>query len=229
MTLYALLAGPCLKISLFVFAGGMLGRVFWYLRGLDWQKDRVAYRTQVRRGLAGAAFSVGAWMAPFAARGSRSQPLATVACWLFHVGFILVALFLSGHEDIRRQAFGWAAFDGISPPLADVLTGLSLLGLCLLALRRALLPEVRFLSTWRDWWVLALCALVLASGALARLQTGTVSNWLLLHMVAAELLMVLAPFTRLSHMVLFFLSRGQLGMDYAVKRGGAKRGAFFPW
>ena len=50
-----------------------------------------------------------------------------------------------------------------------------------------------------------------------------------LHIFAAELVLILAPFTKLSHIVLYFMSRGQLGMDYAIKRGGASRGPAFPW
>jgi hypothetical protein len=30
------------------------------------------------------------------------------------------------------------------------------------------------------------------------------------------------PFTKLSHFVLFFLSRAQIGMDFGIKRGGTK-------
>ena len=41
--------------------------------------------------------------------------------------------------------------------------------------------------------------------------------------------LILAPFTKLSHIVLYFMSRGQLGMDFAIKRGGATRGPVFPW
>ena len=229
MSLHDLLAGPGLMVSLFIFAGGMLGHVLSYLCGLDWQKDRLAYRAGLRPGLIGAAWSILASMIPFAARASRSQPLATIACWLFHAGLILVALFLPGHEDIRRATFGWALSVGLPQPLADALTALALVGLCLLALRRTLIPEVRFLSTWKDWFILALCAASLGTGALARLHTGAVSNWLLAHMLVSECVLILAPFSRLSHMVRFFLSRGQLGMDYAVKRGGPKRGARFPW
>lgn len=233
MSLYEMLVGPCLKVCLVVFAGGMLGHVFWYVRGLDWRKDRLIYHAAGRRGLAGAIWSVFAWMTPFVARGSRSRPFAALACWSFHAGLILVAVLLPGHAAIRRQVFGYPAVVdlpmSLPAPLADALTVLALTGLGLLALRRVLLPEARFLSTWRDWALLGLCGLVLGTGMLARLWTGAVSVWLLAHVILSELLLILAPFTRLSHMVLFFLSRGQLGMDYAVKRGDTRRGALFPW
>jgi len=47
--------------------------------------------------------------------------------------------------------------------------------------------------------------------------------------LTGEAFLILAPFTKLSHIALYFMSRGQLGMDYAIKRGGATRGGVFPW
>ena len=37
-----------------------------------------------------------------------------------------------------------------------------------------------------------------------------------------SLLLVAIPLTKLSHFVLFFLSRAQLGLDFGIKRGGMK-------
>jgi nitrate reductase gamma subunit len=42
------------------------------------------------------------------------------------------------------------------------------------------------------------------------------------HIICGEIMLIAIPFTKLSHMVMFFLSRGQLGMDYGIKRGGMK-------
>ena len=52
---------------------------------------------------------------------------------------------------------------------------------------------------------------------------------MLVHVLTGELFLILAPFTKLSHIALFFMSRAQIGMDYAIKRGGAARGGAFPW
>ena len=77
--------------------------------------------------------------------------------------------------------------------------------------------------------ILLLVLFVLVAGFLARMQAPGYESWLLWHIFSAELVLILAPFTKLSHIVLYFMSRGQLGMDYAIKRGGASRGPAFPW
>ena len=46
--------------------------------------------------------------------------------------------------------------------------------------------------------------------------------------VTGVAMLVAIPFTKLSHFLLFFLSRAQLGMDYGIKRGGMKSKGM-PW
>jgi nitrate reductase gamma subunit len=70
--------------------------------------------------------------------------------------------------------------------------------------------------------ILALATSPFVTGLLARYEVGNYSFWLLAHILSGELLLVAIPFTKLSHIVLFFATRAQLGMDYAIKRGGKK-------
>jgi nitrate reductase gamma subunit len=99
----------------------------------------------------------------------------------------------------------------------------------MLLARRITLPQVRFLTDRKDIAILALCLFTLATGLIARFDLFAYDFILGLHMLSGEVILVLAPFTKLSHMALFFASRAQLGIDYAVKRGGASRGPAFPW
>jgi nitrate reductase gamma subunit len=92
----------------------------------------------------------------------------------------------------------------------------------LLALRRIALPEVRILTTPYDYLILWLSAAPFITGLICRYQGGNGSFWLLAHIVCGEILLVAVPFTKLSHMLLFFMSRAQLGMDFGIKRGGMK-------
>ncbi len=60
------------------------------------------------------------------------------------------------------------------------------------------------------------------TGILAHYQVGNYRFWLIVHILCGEILLIALPFTKLSHFVLFFASRAQLGMDYGIKRGGMK-------
>ncbi|MBU4010968.1 MAG: respiratory nitrate reductase subunit gamma, partial [Proteobacteria bacterium] len=88
--------------------------------------------------------------------------------------------------------------------------------------RRISLPEVRILTTAYDYFILLISVAPFVTGLIARYEIGNYSLWLTIHILCGEVLLIAIPFTKLSHIVLFFASRAQLGMDYAIKRGGTK-------
>lgn len=223
----AFLTGPLLILSLLVFTVGMIVRIVCYIRGLNWRLDRVAY-SQTGRGIPGALGSIFMWLIPGATHGWRQQPGMTTAFFLFHVGAVLLPLFLLGHTVILEHVTG-ISLPSLPMGVADTLTVLSLAGLALLAGRRLMVIEARTLTTWQDWFILILTALPFLTGFIARTSSTGGDFWTLAHVITGELFLIIAPFTKLSHIVLYFLSRAQLGMDFAIKRGGQSRGAVFPW
>lgn len=226
--MYEFLTGPMFIASLAIFFFGMAWRIIWYIKGLDWKLDRVAYKADFKYGMKGAAHSALKWLLPFGTYSWRAQPFFTVAFFLFHIGAVLVPLFLIGHAEIMQQAFGFS-LPALPQSVSDVLTVAVIVGAAFIALRRIALTEVRILTTGYDWFILALATVPFITGFIARLGVGDTNCWLILHIVTGELMLILAPFTKLSHIVLYFMSRGQLGMDYSIKRGGHKRGPCFPW
>ncbi len=221
-----LLTGPLLVVSLLVFVVGMALRVVLYVRGLDWRLERVAYGPQMGRGLPGALASIGAWLIPGGTQGWRKQPLMAIGFFLLHIGAILLPLFLVGHTVLLENAIG-ISLPSLPMGLADGLTIASIIGLGVLAVRRVIVPEARALTTCEDWLILVLTAVPFISGFLARFDPS--DFWTIVHILSGEIFLILAPFTKLSHIVLFFMSRAQIGMDFAIKRGGATRGPVFPW
>ncbi len=224
---YAFLVGPGLAISLAVFFGGLLFRLVWYFNGLDWKLERVAYKTHLGAGMTGGIHSAARWLVPFGTYGWRAQPFFALCFFLFHIGAVLIPFFLIGHNEILKMSFGFS-LPGLPQCLADTLTVAAIIGLVFIALRRIALSEVRILTTWYDYFILALAGVPFVTGFIARLGAGG-EYWLLAHIISGELMLILAPFTKLSHIVLYFGSRWQLGADYAIKRGGHRRGPCFPW
>ena len=224
----ALLSGFFFKVSILVFTVGLIYRLVKYVRGLDWRLDRVAYAYAGKGGVIGAAWSIFKWLLPFGTRGWRTQGFTMIAFFLFHLGVVICPLFLAGHMVFMKETLGFS-FPALPVGAGDLFAALGFFGGILLLLRRITLPQVRFLTDWKDIAILLLCLLTLATGMLARFQLGYYDFMLGLHMLSGELILILAPFTKLSHMALFFASRAQLGVDFAVKRGGATRGPAFPW
>ena len=125
------------------------------------------------------------------------------------------------HNVFLKEKLGFSLFT-ISNPAADILTWIAVVSLAFLALRRLVLPEVRILTDRKDWGILVLSALPFVTGLLARYQVGDYGFWLNAHILTGELVLLAIPFTKLSHVFLFFASRAQIGMDWGIKRGGLK-------
>ncbi|MDY0274169.1 MAG: hypothetical protein RBR42_01875 [Desulfomicrobium sp.] len=224
--MYEILTGPLLWIAFAVFFIGLTVRVVLYFRGLDWRLDRVAYKPQMKYGIKGAVRSVGSWLLPFGTHSWRSKPLYTLMFFALHIGVVIVPLFLAGHAVMIKNGLGinWPAMPQI---LADILSIAALLGGLGIMVRRVLLPEVRILTNSKDMLLLALILTLLASGIVAAHNPAHYSFWITLHVACGVTVLLTAPFTRLAHIVLFFCTRIQLGMDFGIKRGGMKTN--FDW
>ena len=105
---------------------------------------------------------------------------------------------------------------------ADLLTIAVIVSVIFLVLRRIALTEVRIITNAYDYIVIAIAAAPFVTGLLSRYQVGNYDFWLILHILCGEIFLIAIPLTKLSHFILFFTSRAQLGMDYGIKRGGMK-------
>jgi len=226
--MYELVTGPLAWLAFGIFFIGVMVRTVLYIRGLDWQMDRVAYKPHRIYGLKGAFNSIVSWLIPYGTRSWRFYPFFTVMVFVFHIGLLMTPIFLEGHNILLKERFGFSLWS-ISQPTADVLTIGMMVAAFFILLRRYALPEVRILTTWYDYTVLAIAVAPFLTGFLAAHQIGNYQFWLIAHILAGEIMLIAIPFTKLSHFILFFLSRAQLGMDYGIKRGGMKRKRGMAW
>ena len=219
--MYQFITGPLLWLAFLVFLAGSIARVVLYVRGLNWKLDRVTYGVNTSYGVKGAVKSIAFWLIPYGSRNWRVRPIFTFMFFVFHIGLVITPIFLLAHAMLLKKRWGipWPSLPGSA---ADFLSyGVLAAGLFLL-LRRLILPEVRIMSTWQDYliWVIAVAPFV--TGLMAGLGGEAYRTWLTLHVLSGEVWLAAIPFTKLSHVILFFCSRAQVGMDFGIKRGGMK-------
>lgn len=217
--MYAFLTGPMLWLSFAVFVIGCTVRVVKYIKGLSWQLDRVPYGFYRDLAVKGALKSIFHWLTPYGSRSWRVKPVYAAAFFLLHIGLVLLPLFLYAHVLVVEERFG-LTWPTLPAGLADILTILAIAAGVFIALRRFALPEVRIITTAHDLWIMAVSLAPLVTGFVAAHQGGESNAWLLAHIVTGEVWLLAIPFTKLSHVVLFFCSRVQIGVDFGVKRGG---------
>jgi len=154
-----------------------------------------------------------AWLFPFTKL--RNRVVYSALSIAFHVGIIITPIFLVGHIALWRRGlgFGWPA---IGNTLADVLTIVALVTVVGLIVGRLWTRESRTLTRPSDIVLLILIALPFGSGFLVShplLNPFGLNGTLLVHVMTANLIMILMPITKLSHVVL--LPTTQLVSDVA--------------
>ena len=133
----------------------------------------------------------------------------SVISFVFHIGVIIVPLTLADHIALWNRWLG-TGLPAIGPGWADFLTLFTIA--CILALLgfRTLMARIRIMSARSDYVLLVLVLIPFASGYCTSHPHVNPVSWeamMLTHLLSAELLFVLVPFTKLAHIVLFFFDR----------------------
>jgi nitrate reductase gamma subunit len=213
-SLYQILTGPLLWITFIIFIGGMLARLV-FLFYLSRKKDHVIYN---HSSFSWGIKSIMHWMIPWASASMRNQPVFTFMVFSFHVNLLAVPLFLNAHNIMWDEAFGISLWS-IPDTAADVMTFILIGSAIFLVIRRIRRAEVRILTSAWDYTLLILTTLPFITGLFAFHQWGPYETFLILHIVTAQILLILIPFTKLSHMILFFFTRAFIGFEMGRRRG----------
>jgi nitrate reductase gamma subunit len=148
------------------------------------------------------------WLVPFN-RAARNRPFYSLFSILFHVGLILVPLFLFAHVELWKGSlgFGWIT---LSKDLADILTVTTIVFGILLFIGRAASRESRFISRKQDYFWPLLLIIPFVTGFLCAnmaLSPQVYQVSMLIHVLSGELIFILLPFTKIAHCVIMPLSQ----------------------
>ncbi len=132
---------------------------------------------------------------------SGNRGLYSIVSTIFHVGVILVPVFLLGHIRLWRRGMGigWPA---LPMSVADVLTIVTLVTGVLLVIGRAWFVASRELSRPQDWLLPPLIALEFLSGYLLAHPGSNpigLQSLTLIHVGVGDLLLLVTPFTKIAH------------------------------
>jgi nitrate reductase gamma subunit len=197
-----------------IFLGGLVARILkLYL--LSRKKDPMIYNhASLRWGVK----SIIYWMIPWGSASMRLQPIFTFVVFVFHVTLLIIPLFLEAHNILWDEAFGislWSMPDIV----VDAMTVVLMASIVFLIIRRIVRLEVRILTGAWDYTLLGLTTLPFITGFLAYHQLGPYEAVMVLHIFFSEVLLILIPFTKLGHMLLFFFTRTFIGFEMGGRRG----------
>jgi nitrate reductase gamma subunit len=148
------------------------------------------------------------WLVPIN-HAAKSRPFYSLFSILFHVGLILVPLFLFAHVELWKGSlgFGWIT---LSKNLADILTVATIVFGIFLFIGRVYSKNLRSISRKQDYlWPLVLVIPFITGFICANMAVGPKGYQvsMLFHVLSGELIFILLPFTKIAHCVIMPVSQ----------------------
>ncbi len=146
------------------------------------------------------------------------HPLMAGITSVFHISLFIVPLFLLGHNILLEEAWGislWSFGESFSDKLTCIPLGCG--GFFLF--RRLFIRKVRVITTTYDYVALGITLAPFVTGYLTYHQYFNYQTMIHLHILAGEVMFITIPFTKLGHMLFFFLYRFFIGSEYSFARG----------
>ena len=225
MTFTSFVEGPLLWISFLTFLVGSALRLLFFIT-LSTKKDKPVYRYFSFKWMS---LSILRWLLPLNV-DIKKTPVFTILGYVFHICLLAVPIFFSAHVTLWQESrFGWSWWQ-MPDNWADWMTLILIAITIFFIVRRIVLAEVRIITTASDYLLLIVCALPFITGYINTHPDGTAYAWVtsalpiygqyttIIHILTGELMLILIPFSKLSHWILFFVSRSVIGIEFG-RRG----------
>ena len=205
--------GPMVWISALVFLFGLVFKLIKIIQEVREKESFIFSYMSLKYSLR----SIGAWLIPFFPESTKKSPVFWGVSYLFHILLFAVPFFLASHIVLVDEAFqiSWPALnDGV----ADIMTILVIFALVFFGVRRAVVPEVKFLTSIMDYILLTIVMLPFLTGFLAYHQIFLYKWIMIAHILSGELMLIIIPFSRFSHMITAPLTRAYTGSEFGNVR-----------
>lgn len=196
--------GPLFALTLLIMVLGLARHVVVQVSSLLMGKGRRLRAAPWKRIVADAL----SWVIPIKHLG-KGTAVFSATSFLFHIGIIAVPMFLADHIVMWEQ-FLHIDLPSISAGWADFLTLFTIATVLVLLGFRTFGARQRAMSRRVDYVILLMVLLPFVTGFCAGNPGFNPFSWevmMLIHILSAETLFVMIPFTKLAHIVVVFFDR----------------------
>jgi len=215
--MYDFIRGQLVSIALIIFILGLIFQVIQFFK-LTKKKEWVYPPLEIKPVKKSARQWVDTCLASLNGTLWKTDPLMTMMTSVFHVFLIGVPIFLLGHNILLDQSWGLSLWS-LPESITDVLTLVILICVAFFLARRLFLARVRAITTLYDYVMLLIVLAPFLTGYLAYHQWFDYDTVMTLHILAGEVMLITLPFTKLGHMLFFFLYRFLIGNEYSFAKG----------
>jgi nitrate reductase gamma subunit len=134
----------------------------------------------------------------------KNQFFFSLTSMLFHIAILIVPIFLAGHIALWARGLG-LSWPAIPNSVADVLTIVAIIAAVALVIQRASARATRALSRFQDYALPLIIAVPFVFGFLLMhpaINPFSFEATLFVHIMSANVIFVLIPITKLSHLAL---------------------------
>lgn len=147
----------------------------------------------------------------------QRAPFNVVIGTVWHVGFFIALLLFIPHIELIYSVLG-IRWPGLPNPVVDAVTAITILAMIGALIHRLRNPVMKRISTFEDYLVWTVTFLPLITGYLAyHRMINPYPLALGLHILAAEIFLIVLPFTKLTHMFTVFIARWYNGAIFGRK------------
>lgn len=212
-TFLGFIMGPMVWISVVICISGLIFKFVTIIKEVHEKEPYLLSYITVRHSLR----SIFAWLTPFYPRSTRMRPVYYGISYLFHILLFVLPVFLFSHIILINESvnLSWPA---MNDKTADILTIVVILALIFFSLRRQWVADVRFLTSFKDHVLILIVLLPFTTGFLAYHQVFAYKWMVIAHVLSGELLLIMIPFSRFSHMITAPLTRAYTGSEFGNVR-----------
>ena len=215
--MYDFIRGQLVSIAFIIFILGLIFQLIQFFR-LTKKKEWVYPPLEIKRDKKTAGKWIAFCLSSLNGTMWKTDPLITLATSVFHVSLILVPLFLVGHNILMAQSWGLSLWS-LPESITDTLTLVVLICVAFFMGRRLFLRRVCVITSLYDYLILLIALAPFLTGYLAYHQWFDYDTVMTLHILAGEVMLIAIPFTKLGHMLFFFLYRFLIGNEYSFAKG----------
>ena len=142
----------------------------------------------------------------------------TVLTSLFHALIFILPIFLFAHNLLLYESWNFSLWT-FSESTGDILTIVFLFLAMFFFVRRVTVARVRALTRASDLFVWLITVIPFLTGLICYRQWFDYSTALIIHILSGELMLISITFTKIGHMIFFFLARFFIGSEFSLTRG----------
>jgi nitrate reductase gamma subunit len=215
--MYDFIRGPLISIAFVIFILGLILQLVQFFK-LTKKKEWVYPPLEIKSEKKSARQWVDSCLASLNGTLWKTDPLITIVTSVFHVFLIVVPIFLLGHNILLDHSWGLSLWS-LPESITDVLTLVVFICVAFFLARRLFLARVRTITTLYDYVILLIAVAPFLTGYFAYHQWFNYDAVMTLHILTGEVMLITIPFTKLGHMVFFFLYRFLIGNEYSFAKG----------